>query len=152
MANKLIKVAARQVLADKLGVDEGLIYYLLLRGKEREIEEEFSYSKKYRLMKSLFEKGALAKIKSEGKDFFTYFLLPPLFLVKGMIRNYLEKEYFENFGEKMKGGFYQMIMKISFEDFLKFLKKFGIEEIDFEFNKIKSPAGWEFFGYVEVLK
>jgi hypothetical protein len=62
---------------------------------KKEIEKEFSYSKKYRLMKSLFDHGAVAKFKPEEKDVLNYFLIPPSFLsiddIDPDIVNYLEK-------------------------------------------------------------
>ena len=80
LPKQLLVKAAKQALCETLGFDEGLVYFLLLMKKEEEIEKEFSYSKKYRIFKALFDLGALGKIRSEEKDYFTYILLPPCFL------------------------------------------------------------------------
>lgn len=64
--NKDFLVKAAQLeLADILGYDEARAYYLLLKKQETQLESEFSYSKKYRIMKSLFEAGAVAKFKQK---------------------------------------------------------------------------------------
>jgi len=75
-----IEKAAQQALSEALGFDEARVYYLFLTKKEKDIEKEFSYSKKYRLLKELFKLGAMGKIKPENQDFFSYILLPPSFL------------------------------------------------------------------------
>lgn len=115
MMNKYLVKAAEQTLSEVLGYDEGRAYYLLLNKKEQEIEKEFSYSKKYRLMKSLFDLGAMAKIKPGDKDFYSYIILPPTFLysekVDKDIIEYLEKIYLENFKEIFNQNFSQFILK-----------------------------------------
>jgi len=131
MKNKYLEKAAQQVLAEVLGYDEGKVYYLILTKQENELEKEFSYSKKYRLLKSLFELGAVGKIKSEGKDFFSYILLPPTFLyeekVDKEITEFLEKIYLENYKYIFKRGFSQMILREE-KSLLLFLLKYFMKK------------------------
>lgn len=123
----LIEKAAQQILADVLGFDEGRAYYLLLTKKEREFEEEFSYSKRYRLMKSLFDLGAMAKIREKNNDSFTYAILPPTFLysseVYAEVLSFLEKSYLENYGEMLGREFLQMML-MNQESLILFLLKY----------------------------
>lgn len=110
-----IKIAAKQVLIESLGYDEGIAYHFLLLKKENDLAKEFSYSKRYRLLKSLFLKGALAKIKPNHKDFFSYVPLPPSFLhvfnIDSQIIGYLEDIYSVNFEKVILTNFSQMILK-----------------------------------------
>lgn len=142
----IVESAAKHVLSEKLGFDEARIYYLMLLGQEEEIAKNFSYSKKYRILKLLFEKGALSKIKPEGRDFYSYFLLPPLFIDgNSEIKDYLSELYKKNFEENFNHKFFQIIMKVPFEGFVKFLKNAYIDtmnkKINFEFNKIRCLSG-----------
>ena len=156
MEQKLIEAAARQVLSETLGFEGGLIYYLLLTGQEREIEKEFSYSKKYRLMKLLFDKGALGKIKPENKDLFNYFILPPSFVPEGEVRDYLKELYIKNESLIYKQSFFQVIMKMNVEEFVEFLKQSGIDpkrdRLNISFSKIRTKDGYEFIGSIEVKR
>jgi len=138
-----IQKASQQALSEALGFDEAKAYYLLLNKKKREIEEEFSYSKKYRLLKSLFESGAVGKFKPENQDFFSYFLLPPSFLyfedVDREIVDYLEKIYLENFKELFEQDFSQIILKddrplllFLLKYFMKESARLAINELEFE--------------------
>lgn len=128
---KLLEKASQQALSETLGYDEARAYHLLLIKKEQGLEEEFSYSKKYRLMKNLFELGAVGKIKPEGKDFFAYILLPPTFLYKEKVDieiiEYLENLYLENFKEIFNQNFSQFILKDK-EILLVFLLKYFIRK------------------------
>ena len=114
--NLLLK-AAQQALSDILGYDEATAYCLLLQKKERELESEFSYSKRYRIMKSLSDFGAVGKFKQSDKDFFSYILLPPSFLYFGEesvdkeIIEFLELIYLENHAESLEQEFSQIILK-----------------------------------------
>ena len=73
--NKFLLKAAQQALSECLGYDESRSYYFLLTKQDKELEQEFSYSKRYRILKNLFELGAVGKFKPEDQDFFTYLLL-----------------------------------------------------------------------------
>jgi hypothetical protein len=131
MNKNLLDKAAQQALSEVLGYDESRIYYLILNKKEQELEKEFSYSKRYRLMKSLFEIGAVGKIKPESQDFFSYILLPPSFLYSNKIDleivSYLEKIYLENHFEALNKRFSQIILKDE-KILLIFLLKYFMEE------------------------
>lgn len=60
---------------------EEIKLYLSLISKNKYISEKiFSRSKRYRIMKSLFNKGALIKIKKKNEENFKYLPLPPVFL------------------------------------------------------------------------
>jgi len=113
--NKFLEKASQQILSDVLGYDEGKAYYLLLNKKDEELEKEFSYSKRYRVLKSLYESGVMGKIKSGEKEFFSYILLPPSFLsFKGTdkdIVKFLEEKYIENYKSILEEKFYQIILK-----------------------------------------
>ena len=111
----LIKKASQQALCEALGFDEGRAYYLILTNKNKDLEKEFSYSKKYRLLKSLFESAAIGKLKTEDKDFFGYVLLPPTFLysdsVDSEIIAFLEDIYLKNHLNVLLNGFCQVILR-----------------------------------------
>lgn len=155
--NSLIESATKQVLSENLGFDPGRVYYLILTNQKKEIEKEFSYSKKYRILKSLFELGALSKIKLDDKDFYSYFPLPPLFLKESNeVSEFLNKLYEKNFKDKLRCKFFQVIMKTSSEKFVNFLKKFYIDtnndKLTFEFNKIRCKDGHEYIGSIKILE
>ncbi|OGJ21215.1 hypothetical protein A3K73_06230 [Candidatus Pacearchaeota archaeon RBG_13_36_9] len=128
---ELLKKAAQQALAEVLGYDEARAYYLILTRQEKELESEFSYSKKYRLLKNLFELGAVGKIKPGQQDFFNYFLLPPSFLyferVDLEIIEVLEKSYLDNFREIFEKEFSQIILKDE-KIILLFILKYFMKE------------------------
>lgn len=115
MINNILSSASKQILSEVLGFDQARIYYLLLTNKGKEIDKEYSYSKKYRLMKELFLGGYLGKIKHYKKDFFVYVILPPAFLrekkIELEITNYLEKLYIKNFLHIWNTKFSQLILK-----------------------------------------
>jgi hypothetical protein len=142
MSNQeLIKMAAKQALTEALGYDEARAYYLILNKKEQEFEKEFSYSKRYRLLKRLFELGAVGKIKPEEQDFFNYILLPPTFLhskeVDLEIIEHLSKKYLENFEDVFEKEFSQIIIKdekvvllFLLKYFMKDAAKLAVGELD----------------------
>jgi hypothetical protein len=113
--NQFIEKAAQQILIESLGYDEGIAYYLLLTKKEKELKKEFSYSKKYRLLKNLFDFGAVGKFKPGNQDFFNYFILPPTFLysekVDTKIIDFLEELYLKNHSKILEVNFSQIILK-----------------------------------------
>jgi len=128
--NNLLDRAAQQALSEVLGFDEARVYYLILKKKENELEKEFSYSKRYRLLKSLFELGAVGKAKPEEQDFFSYILLPPSFLYSSTdleIISFLEKLYLENHFGILNKRFSQIILKDE-KILLIFLLKYFMEE------------------------
>ena len=131
MQNKYIEKASQQALSEALGFDEARAYHLLLVKKDSEVEKEFSYSKKYRLLKSLFEQGAIGKIKPENQDFFSYILMPPSFLyakdVDKEIIIYLERIYLENYSDILNAEFSQMILKDE-KGLLIFLLKYFMKQ------------------------
>lgn len=60
--------------------DEIKLYFSLLTENYEVLEKEFSRSRRYRVMRRLFDKGALIKIKGINDENFKYFVLPPTFL------------------------------------------------------------------------
>jgi len=127
MNSIILHKAAQQVLCEVLGYDEGRLYYTILSKTE---PPEHSYSKRYRILKSLFVQGALAKLKSSEKDFYVYTPLPPSFLhskkVNSKIIGFLEELYIENFSDLLETPFSQIILRdetglVSF--LLKYLMK-----------------------------
>lgn len=131
MNKNLLDKASQQALSEVLGYDEARIYYLILNKRKQELEKEFSYSKRYRLMKSLFEIGAVGKVKPESQDFFSYILLPPSFLylkkIDMKIIECLEKIYLENHFEALNKRFSQIILKDE-KILLIFLLKYFMKE------------------------
>ena len=127
----LLNKAAQQALTEALGYDEARAYYLLLNNKGKEFEQEFSYSKRYRLLKRMFETGAVGKIKPEQKEFYNYFLLPPTFLhyqkTNPEIIEHLEQTYLKNFKELFEKEFTQLIIKEE-KTILLFLLKYFMKE------------------------
>ncbi len=113
--DNLIEQASKQILSEFLGFEEGLVYYLLLTKKESLISKEFSYSKRYRLLKKLYEEGAVGKLKPENQDFFNYFLLPPTFLyskeIDLKIIDFLEQIYLKNHSKILDTNVSQIILK-----------------------------------------
>lgn len=137
--NNFIQKASQQALSEILGFDEGQAYYLLLNNSS--LEEEFSYSKKYRLLKSLFNLGAVAKIKPENQEFFNYIPLPPSFLhstkTDTEIIIFLENIYLRNIYSQLTSNFSQIILKeekglLTF--LLKYLMKTNAKFLTDDFN------------------
>ncbi len=122
--------ASQQALYECLGFDEGKVYYLILTKKQKNIEKEFSYSKKYRLLKRLFDSGALARLKTDKRDFFTYVPLPPCFLYNRTpqrIIDFLEEIYVKNYIKILETKFSQIILK-DVDYFILFLLKHVMKE------------------------
>lgn len=113
--NSVLMKAAQHALSEELGFDEGRAYFYLLTGKKKEFEQEYSYSKRYRLLKELYENGAVGKIKPSDKDFFSYFLLPPTFLallgISERILKFLENIYFSKYMTTLDLSFSQIMIK-----------------------------------------
>ena len=123
--------ACEQVLCQALGYDEGRAYYFLLTKNDVKLNQEFSYSKRYRLMKNLFELSAVGKIKNVGKDIFSYFVLPPSFLyfqdADLKIIEHLEGVYMGNFLEHFEHDFCQFRFKNE-KVFVIFLLKYFMKD------------------------
>ena len=130
--NLLLK-AAQQALSDALGYDEATAYFLLLQKKEQELEKEFSYSKRYRILKSLFDSSAVARFKQKDKDFFSYLLLPPSFMyfgsepVEKQIVEFLESIYLKNYSNLLEQEFSQIMIKDE-RPLLTFLLKYFMKD------------------------
>jgi hypothetical protein len=130
--NLLLK-AAQQALSDSLGYDEAQAYFMLLNKNEKGLENEFSYSKRYRIMKRLFDLSAVARFKQKDKDFFSYILLPPSFLYFGsepadrIIVEFLESVYLRNYSELLEQEFSQIMMKDE-RPLLTFLLKYFMKD------------------------
>jgi len=155
-----LEKASQQVLSEVLGYEEGILYFYLLNGNLEDVDSHFSYSKKYRLMKNLFNFGALAKVKSEDKDVYSYQLLPPSFLYIHKISEdiivSLEKIYLNNHLQSIEGFFSQIILKedqgliiFLLKYFMKKDAKIYFSKIDFkrcglDFNKIDLRKGVDF--------
>ena len=101
------------MLCEVLGFDEGRIYYAILSKTEEPME--LSYSKRYRILKSLFVQGAVAKLKTYEKDFYVYVPLPPSFLnskkINQEIINFLEEMYIQNYYNLLETSFSQIILR-----------------------------------------
>ncbi len=148
----IIKTATKQVIIEELGYDKGRMYFFLLTKENKSIEDDFSYSKKYRLFREMYKDGLIGKIKPEGKDFYKYFLLPQIFGEDEEIKEFQKRNYFKNESLIYEGGFFQIIMKMNVEDFVKFMKESGIkdgEKLDISFSKVRTKDGHEFIGHVE---
>jgi hypothetical protein len=122
------------------------MYYFLLTKNDKDIGNNFSYSKRYRLLKNLFKSGFIAKIKNKDKDTFYYGLLPPPFLAFNTeeynLIEFLEKIYIKNFGNLIDSNYSQVILKDekSFVIYLlKYLMKKNAKILsrEYYFNKIK---------------
>jgi hypothetical protein len=139
--NSFIEKAAQQALSEVLGFDEGRAYYLLLTKQENELISEFSYSKKYRLIKSLFEAAVVGKFKPEGQDFFNYIILPPSFLhfkkIDLKIIEFLEKIYLKNYSFILDIKFSQIILKDEKGLIIFLLKHFMKESAKILTNKME---------------
>ena len=131
LPKQLLVKAAKHAPSEALGYEEGQVYFSLLTKKEEDLEKEFSYSKKYRIFKTLFDLGALGKIRSEEKDYFTYILLPPGFLyfedVEQEIIDFLEEIYLKNYSKQIESGFSQTILKNE-KTLILFLLKYFMKE------------------------
>ena len=153
---ELIKKASQQALSEALGYDEAKVYYLILTKQEKELENEFSYSKRYRLLKSLFELGAVGKIKPEEQDFFSYFLLPPTFLygkkIDYNIISFLEEIYLENFKDIFEKEFSQIILKDEKVILIFLLKYFMKEEARLDVGEIDLKSLGKESRKVKIIK
>jgi len=113
MSSIILHKAAQQVLCETLGFDEGRIYYAILSKTEEPME--LSYSKRYRLLKSLFIQGAVAKLKNYEKDFYIYVPLPPSFLhakkLNPELITFLEELYIQNYYHLLETSFSQIILR-----------------------------------------
>lgn len=113
MSSIILHKAAQQVLCEILGFDEGRIYYAILSKTEEPME--LSYSKRYRILKSLFVQGAVAKLKNYEKDFYVYVPLPPSFLhskkVNQEIIVFLEELFIHNYYHILETSFSQIILR-----------------------------------------
>ncbi len=129
--NNLMDKAAKQCLCEALGHDEGTTYYLLLHKDYEGLSREFSYSKKYRVLKNLFNSCAVAKLKLEDKDVYNYIALPPTFLhtdeTDQKIVDYLEKIYLRNYRNLFSSRFSQLILR-SEKWLILFMLKYSMKE------------------------
>jgi hypothetical protein len=129
----LIQKAAQQALSEMLGQDEARVYLMILEKKEKDLEKEFSYSKRYRVMKSLFDSGALGKFKQKDKDSFSYLILPPCFLyfqeetVDKRIMEFLESIYLKNHSAMLEKELSQIILRDE-RSLLVFLLKYFMKD------------------------
>ena len=105
--NPMLESAAKERLYNALGFDEGKMYFAYLMGISESIEKEFSYSKKYRVLKELYKQGAVAKCKTQNKENFSYFVLPPSCILKyenkDKVSQFLEDLYYQEFDWQWKG-------------------------------------------------
>ncbi len=105
--NPMLESAAKERLYDSLGFDEGRMYFAYLKGISEKVEKEFSYSKKYRVLRELYKQGAVAKCRSQDKESFTYLILPPTCILKqnnkDKVNQFLEELYYQNFSFQWKG-------------------------------------------------
>ena len=110
----MLDSAAKENLYNVLGFEEGNFYFSYITGNKDIANNGVSYSKKYRLLKELFEIGAVAKCKLTSKDSFSYFFLPPSCIINNgcgeKIMNYLENIYLKNFFNQWK-GFIELTVK-----------------------------------------
>jgi hypothetical protein len=125
-----IESGAKHALIDYLGFEEGSLYFGKLN-KNNKIEAGYSYSKRYRLLKSLYEKGAIGKIRVSKSNNFVYILLPPSFLYESTpdtrILDYLDELYLMNIKNSLEKGFYQIMMKDECS-FIIFLLKYVMKK------------------------
>jgi len=150
MEENILQRAALQAMCDYLGYDEGKVYIDMLTKKE--MSEEYSHSKSYRILKSLFDLGAIAKIKEKG-DISVYVPLPPTFLIGEMkdakIIDHLEKIYLKNHSDIFKGKYLQISLKGQFQNSLiLFLLKHVMNKYAiivsggvFDYNSLKANLG-----------
>jgi hypothetical protein len=127
MNSEIFAKACEQALCQSLGYDEGRTYYLILNKEEVLLKQDYSYSKRYRIMRSLFDLGVVGKLKNSKKDIFNYFLLPPVFLYSEKIDleiiEYLEGVYLKNHADLFKNEFSQIVLKNE-KNLLIFLLKY----------------------------
>src|SRR3989344_9263622 len=88
---------------------------MILTKQEHAIEKEFSHSKRYRLLKSLFHNGYLAKARKSNKDAVSYVLLPPSALrfsnVEEQLVAYLEECYASEHVSLFRDSFTSLVLK-----------------------------------------
>ncbi len=105
--NSMLESAAKERLYGTLGFDEGKLYFAYLNGVSESIEKEFSYSKRYRVLRELYKQGAVAKCRAQDKENFTYYILPPACILrqnnKDKVIQFLEELYYAQFSEQWKG-------------------------------------------------
>ncbi|MEK6896737.1 MAG: hypothetical protein AABX12_04760 [Nanoarchaeota archaeon] len=112
---RLIEQAARHALSEALGYEEAKLYWMILTKQEHTIEKEFSHSKRYRLLKSLFHNGYLAKARKSNTDAVSYILLPPSALrfsnVEEQLVAYLEERYSSEYAFLFRNAFTSLVLK-----------------------------------------
>jgi len=105
--NLMLESAAKERIYDSLGFDEGKMYFAYLKGISESVEKEFSYSKKYRVLRELYKQGAVAKCRAQDKENFTYLILPPACIIKqcrkDKVAQFLEDMYYAQFSGQWKG-------------------------------------------------
>ena len=125
--NPMLESAAKERLYDSLGFDEGKMYFAYLNGKLELVKKDFSYSKKYRVLRELYKQGAVAKCRSQDKENFTYLILPPTCILKqnnkDKITQFLEELYYQNFSFQWK-GFLEIIVSKDDQLIVSLLKQF----------------------------
>ncbi|RMD66177.1 hypothetical protein D6817_04640 [Candidatus Pacearchaeota archaeon] len=126
---KLLALATTQALSRALGYDEASLYYSLLTNNCR-ASSEFSHAKRYRLMNSLYAKGALAKIRSGNS--LTYALLPIL-TTETEIMSHLLKLYTEKQLKQFSLNYTQLFTK-SLENLALLLALLSERETKLSFN------------------
>jgi hypothetical protein len=128
---QLLQSASKQALCEVLGYDEGSLYYLLLDKDSQGIERNFSYSKRYRIMRKLYEIGVMIKVNNSQNESYSYTVMPPLFLrgkkVAQEIISYLEGLYRKNFLSTFQRGIKKFICKND-NLFINYLIKYIMNE------------------------
>ena len=145
--NQLLEKASQHALSETLGYDEGKAYYYLLTKQEKKLEIEYSYSKRYRLLKNLYIKGVVGKQKSEDRDLFYYFILPPSFLYFCNTNTssilWLESLYEKYHSQLFKKEYLQMTAK-DLNGFILYLLRHGMKKnasIQMDNTKISNMLG-----------
>jgi len=139
--NSLLQKAAQQALSESLGHEESCVYYSYLIKNQEKLKKEYSYSKRYRMLKNLFNLGAVAKLKTEDRDIFSYLLLPPSFLyfsknVEEKIIKYLEEIYLKNYSDILTLSFSQLVLRDERSLIIFLLKYFMQDSAHLSIEKI----------------
>lgn len=84
MEEEILNKLTRQYFCENLGFEEGMFYFNMIINNEEFSKKNYSRSKKYRLLKKLYEEGAIAKIGNDSENI-KFLPLPPPFLSKNTI-------------------------------------------------------------------
>jgi len=159
---EIVEKAMIHILGEEIGFEEAEIYWKMIR---KESLEEINRSKKYRILKELFELGHLLRIKKHG--IFEYIPVPPTFIylesdIKKEHIDKQEKIYLKNYFNLFKEGDFLLEAsgKVINGIVLFFIKNFMKKKADillggpdiFDLIEKETPAKFDNINFIGINK